>query len=158
MGNEKGFTLIELFITVAIVGILTALSWVAFNTYKDDAEYARAQQTLRSALTALSLGELEAPDGFSVTSISDALSGEDGEAFTGNLAIMFPGFSAPANVQIGGIWVPCSSTTSTGLSKMVLSIPCSLESRIVMWTKLCNGVNYMLDDVSSYAGPSCQSS
>ncbi len=46
MRKSRGFTLIELMITVAIVGILTAIAYPSYVTYVQDARRADAQGVL----------------------------------------------------------------------------------------------------------------
>ena len=49
---QKGFTLIELMIVVAIIGILTAIAIPQFTEYTKKAENKSAQSDARNVLTA----------------------------------------------------------------------------------------------------------
>ena len=50
--DEKGFTLIELMIVIAIIGILAAIAIPQFNSYRKKSYNASAQSDLRNVATA----------------------------------------------------------------------------------------------------------
>lgn len=51
--NEKGFTLIELMIVIAIIGILAAIAIPQFNAYRARSYNASANTDVRNCMTAL---------------------------------------------------------------------------------------------------------
>jgi prepilin-type N-terminal cleavage/methylation domain-containing protein len=60
--NQKGFTLIELMIVIAIIGILAAIAIPQFNSYRKRAYNASANTDIKNAYTAAQAYFVDHPD------------------------------------------------------------------------------------------------
>ena len=75
-GNQKGFTLIELMIVIAIIGILAAIAIPNFIAYRDKAYCGYAESDAQNTLAALSAYFSE-PDRTTLPTIPDLIDTED---------------------------------------------------------------------------------
>jgi prepilin-type N-terminal cleavage/methylation domain-containing protein len=149
LSNELGFTLIELLFTIAIISILSGLSWGAFYVYREDAEYSKAEHLVKSAQTAIVLGEMEAADG---TNFGFDVSGTDGGPVDATMATYLPGAVTPKDVKLGAMITACNGSKSAALvNLMLVAQPCKAE-RQVQWFQFCSGDNLLLGDVAFGGG------
>jgi prepilin-type N-terminal cleavage/methylation domain-containing protein len=74
--NKKGFTLIELMIVIAIIGILAAIAIPNFIAYRDKAFCGQAEHDAQNTLASLSSYYAE-PDHTGVPTIAQLISTED---------------------------------------------------------------------------------
>ena len=73
--NKKGFTLIELMIVIAIIGILAAIAIPNFIAYRDKAFCGQAEHDAQNTLASLSSYYAE-PDNTSVPTTTDLIQSE----------------------------------------------------------------------------------
>jgi prepilin-type N-terminal cleavage/methylation domain-containing protein len=147
-GDEAGFTLIELLVSVAILFILAGLSIASFIIYKDNAEYTKGVATLKNGRTAMSVGELELPDGFTLPFTKST---ESGGPLVGVLATALPGANTPIHVKLGAEVVPCNDRSGPFDRSQLLVAEACRSSKMVRWQKFCGGTEVLLEHVSNPA-------
>lgn len=74
--NEKGFTLIELMIVIAIIGILAAIAIPNFISYRDKAFCGRAESDAQNVLASIA-SYFSEPDNTQMPSVNDLVNAED---------------------------------------------------------------------------------
>lgn len=131
--NEKGFSLIELLVSAAILGILSGIGIAAFRIHSKNAQYARAEATLAHARTALEAGQdyLEGQEFVFSTSAAD------GSALADPLASSFPGL-----VLNKGIMLRLSSSDCGIESRRmdVVSVYACDAGYYTFWMRNCGGM------------------
>ena len=74
-GNKEGFTLIELMIVIAIIGILAAIAIPNFISYRDKAFCSRAEADAQNVMAALS-SYFSEPENTALPSVTDLMNSE----------------------------------------------------------------------------------
>lgn len=139
LGEDGGFTIIELIFSMAIVGILSVIAMTSFAIYKQDVEYTKAESDMRNARTAFEVGDNDSPTGFSLPLTA---SQTDGGALAGPLADILPGASVSPDVMLSAQYLNCAGAPPMAINQLLLSQPCNSD-RYVSFTKFCNGLQLL---------------
>jgi prepilin-type N-terminal cleavage/methylation domain-containing protein len=97
MKQERGFTLIELFTVIGIVGVLSYLGLTSLHVYRGDAAYAVAEDSVRSGITALE-GGLSVPDAV-LPNVAGYVQTSQGTLTNADAQKLLPGMMIPRKVK-----------------------------------------------------------
>lgn len=138
--NTKGFTLVELLVSIAIVGILAALALTGFTIYKQDAEFAKAESDLRNARVSMEAGSQDLPDGYSLPLTYTSTTGG---AVEDPIEEVLPEGVTSKDVQLGVNYESCAGS-SPDVHQYIVAIACKGgENNARTWTKTCDGLEIL---------------
>lgn len=146
--GEEGFTLVELFVSMAIVSILAAIAYTSFALYKENAEYSKAEVDIRNALTAAEVGDQDAVAGMS---IGLTTSGKVGGPVVGALAAILPGMVTTEEVQLSASYSHCAGAGPFDVKHQIIAQPCKAD-RYTSYISFCGGIQLLQRDLALPAG------
>lgn len=143
---EAGFTLIELFVVISVIGVLAAISLSSFKVYRASAQYSVADQTLGFAKRALEAGVVGQEDDIPAVGLTSQSA--SGSIQNNQASELLPGMLLPNNVELKVMHDPDCS----GCTKDMLEVQHCSAKQLARWVRFDDGVEVTLDKV---AGGGC---
>ncbi len=112
-GNQRGFTLVELMIVIAIIGVLAAIAIPIYSNMQGRARTAKAQSDLRGLYSALTVFGVHCGDVPAAGSFPVSWTGGDLQcpANSGPLAMLGATVYDFSNIRVGPFYQPGSTLT-----------------------------------------------
>ena len=131
MNKAKGFTLIELMIVVAIIGILAAVALPAYQTYSQRAEFSEVVLAATPAKTAITICVSVGQGGTPCHQLDDGTDGADNGWANGDLVdtVSIGGTSAAPSVT-----VTSEATLGDGSESFTYILLGELNGNAVRWS------------------------
>ena len=142
--SERGFTKVELLVSIAIVGVLCSIALTSFWVYKDGAEYTKAESDLRNARVAIEAGEQDLGIGASIVYTETA---DTGGPVLGVLQPLLPELGTSKDVVVGAQFDYCDNTSpAMQVNRLIVSKACK-ANLITQYVRFCSGIEVITDHV-----------
>lgn len=148
--SNSGFTIIELLVSIATLGILFGLGLEAMKEYKDRAYYSVSEKALHDARTALEAGKID-EEKWGSSVISFYMTGE-GVVTSATGKQLVPGLVLPGRSRVFVRHDPSCASNTWCLEDYVMVRNCK-SSEYTYWYKYSNGQEYTQKHIA--AGWSC---
>ncbi len=142
--REQGFTMIELLISISIIGILASLALTSFSIYRENAEYTKAESDLRNSRVAMEAGTQDISGAFS---LALSYSGTAGGNVPAPLDSVMPQAVTSSDVRLGVAYDSCPVGAGAGaVEQYIISSSCK-GRKSVSWTRFCDGMEVTIPEL-----------